>query len=536
MGNVGPPDIEEQNARGVAGLPAGFPAALHQIVLAVLSRDGNIQQGDAVHSDEALDRIITMLMESNQQAAGAPPASQNALDELERKKVDASMLGSEGHAECTICITEVELNEEVLLLPCKHWFHEECVVMWLKQHNTCPVCRNPVVQKDSGSADRSSNSAAGPGSPAGGSSSASRSNAGSSAAGGGSGTQANSGSSGSNGNNGNSIFGGAFNNLNLPRGLFSVNFAGAGNNPGAAWGLGIADPEPSRSSSNAPEAGPGASSSTGTSSSAAPAPPLMPSLRQRTNAQERLNAIRSAAGLPPSAPSANANYYRSPRVSERSAAAERERRRRDSHSPNPGHNIPSRRYNSSFASDFDDWGATPPDFAALRNINWSAPTQNNSYRSHFWGAVGGTGPGPASASASGPGPGPSATRTGEQSSWDRRRSSIPRRDSTHGSDSASGSMNPPNFGRSPARPNRQSTAADPAPDAAMLGSFSTPLGGDGHADAPIQEEPRAGAGGQSQSQRQSHSRSNSNSSNNTNTGSPSGNGSGGGLFGFFRRR
>jgi hypothetical protein len=35
-----------------------------------------------------------------------------------------------------------------LFLPCKHWFHEDCVVMWLKEHNTCPICRTPIEKNE----------------------------------------------------------------------------------------------------------------------------------------------------------------------------------------------------------------------------------------------------------------------------------------------------------------------------------------------------------------------------------------------------
>ena len=149
MGGIPPPparDASDPGGGGAAdghGLPPGFPAGLHQL-LAHLLNPATAVQGDAVYSQEALDRIISALMEANPQSNAAPPASQSAIDKLERKQVDDQMLGPEGRAECTICISEVTRGEQVVSLPCKHWFHDECVVMWLKEHNTCPVCRNPI--------------------------------------------------------------------------------------------------------------------------------------------------------------------------------------------------------------------------------------------------------------------------------------------------------------------------------------------------------------------------------------------------------
>jgi len=43
-------------------------------------------------------------------------------------------------------------------LPCKHWFHEDCVVLWLKEHNTCPICRTPIEKNNrSGNNNNASN-------------------------------------------------------------------------------------------------------------------------------------------------------------------------------------------------------------------------------------------------------------------------------------------------------------------------------------------------------------------------------------------
>ena len=43
---------------------------------------------------------------------------------------------------CSICLDEFRKNEKIITLEsCKHFFHKECLDIWLQDHNTCPVCR-----------------------------------------------------------------------------------------------------------------------------------------------------------------------------------------------------------------------------------------------------------------------------------------------------------------------------------------------------------------------------------------------------------
>jgi len=46
--------------------------------------------------------------------------------------------------ECSICLDE--FNGEISLLPCLHYFHEECIDSWLEKSNQyeCPICRMPT--------------------------------------------------------------------------------------------------------------------------------------------------------------------------------------------------------------------------------------------------------------------------------------------------------------------------------------------------------------------------------------------------------
>ena len=42
--------------------------------------------------------------------------------------------------ECTICLNEIKMNERVILLPCLHIFHSDCIKKNFERKNTCPNC------------------------------------------------------------------------------------------------------------------------------------------------------------------------------------------------------------------------------------------------------------------------------------------------------------------------------------------------------------------------------------------------------------
>jgi len=72
--------------------------------------------------------------------------SDKALNNLKKFKMNdkyckKSPEGKLENPNCCICISDINMNEETVLLPCGHLFHWSCVLEWLKQNNTCPVCR-----------------------------------------------------------------------------------------------------------------------------------------------------------------------------------------------------------------------------------------------------------------------------------------------------------------------------------------------------------------------------------------------------------
>lgn len=92
--------------------------------------------------DEIINRTFT------EQEIIKKPMSKDFLETLEKKQIDQSDIDNKNN--CSICMDEFKLNDKVLLLPCgeqKHYFHcdssETCsgILPWLKENNTCPICR-----------------------------------------------------------------------------------------------------------------------------------------------------------------------------------------------------------------------------------------------------------------------------------------------------------------------------------------------------------------------------------------------------------
>lgn len=136
----------------LAGGPAPggfFPANIFQL-LGGMGMPGGGVHGDAVYSQEALDRIITQLMEQHHAGNAPGPATEAAIKALPTKRIDVPDLGDNGKAECSICMDEVDVGTEVTVLPCSHWFHGECIKAWLGEHDTCPHCRQGIMPKEGG--------------------------------------------------------------------------------------------------------------------------------------------------------------------------------------------------------------------------------------------------------------------------------------------------------------------------------------------------------------------------------------------------
>ena len=46
--------------------------------------------------------------------------------------------------KCIVCQYEFKSYEKLILLPCKHCFHPDCITQWLEKQKICPYCKSEV--------------------------------------------------------------------------------------------------------------------------------------------------------------------------------------------------------------------------------------------------------------------------------------------------------------------------------------------------------------------------------------------------------
>ncbi|KAJ6303226.1 hypothetical protein OIU77_017163 [Salix suchowensis] len=67
-------------------------------------------------------------------------------------KITSCMLEMDPMLVCAVCKDQFLIDVEAKQLPCSHLYHPDCILPWLSNHNSCPLCRfqlqTPVVREE----------------------------------------------------------------------------------------------------------------------------------------------------------------------------------------------------------------------------------------------------------------------------------------------------------------------------------------------------------------------------------------------------
>ena len=77
------------------------------------------------------------------------PASDAAIAKMRKGTCKEGDEGGDRPSEpCPVCQDEFADGDDWIQMPCKHFYHADCLTPWLKEHNTCPTCREAVEEAE----------------------------------------------------------------------------------------------------------------------------------------------------------------------------------------------------------------------------------------------------------------------------------------------------------------------------------------------------------------------------------------------------
>ena len=88
----------------------------------------NILNSNINNNDTELEDVIVTLDDNDY----------DKLEIVKYKDLDNAL-----ENKCSVCLMEFQDDDNVMILPCKHYYHTNCIKEWLKEYDyKCPVCRH----------------------------------------------------------------------------------------------------------------------------------------------------------------------------------------------------------------------------------------------------------------------------------------------------------------------------------------------------------------------------------------------------------
>jgi len=122
---------------------------LRQRMVDVLYRSHYGMNTDEI--DDEIRRRMTDILHSSQLGMNViyNETIEEVIEEVrEEIEIKSAILKKLSGESCSICLETI--SEEIFCIGCKHEFHNECLELWLRRSNTCPLCRNEIkfIQKN----------------------------------------------------------------------------------------------------------------------------------------------------------------------------------------------------------------------------------------------------------------------------------------------------------------------------------------------------------------------------------------------------
>eukprot|EP00250_Pteridium_aquilinum_P013419 c21332_g1_i1 orf=407-2092(-) len=159
------------DAPGILGINSEDRSAVARFNHGEASESGVVRIHDGLSPrpfDAFLQRLVSGILQSGRN--GSLPASKAAVAAMPTFKVSKQILCSnacggldDAPNECAVCKEAFEIGGEVREMPCKHFYHSDCILPWLELHSSCPLCRRemPVETEERASSSATSEGTAG---------------------------------------------------------------------------------------------------------------------------------------------------------------------------------------------------------------------------------------------------------------------------------------------------------------------------------------------------------------------------------------
>ncbi|RZR90806.1 hypothetical protein BHM03_00018768 [Ensete ventricosum] len=94
--------------------------------------------------DRLLEQLAQIELNGIGQGRGCehPPASKASIESMPTVEIVDDHIRKD--CQCAICMDPFELGIEAREMPCKHIYHQDCILPWLSLRNSCPVCRHEM--------------------------------------------------------------------------------------------------------------------------------------------------------------------------------------------------------------------------------------------------------------------------------------------------------------------------------------------------------------------------------------------------------